>query len=122
MYKDYVGEASKRQLLHLRDYLLKETLSHVERHQEERCVGIAPTALTETQMLELMGYRMRLRDIEKHPQFPRYSSLPPVPAFCDIGTPLSHDRFERSVYQTAFSNLSDDVNAERQAARGVQSA
>jgi len=73
------SEAAKN-LFAQRDVALEKTRTHMERHQDERYVGLAQTALTETQIFELVGYRQHLRDIGKLPGFPDVE-LPVAPAF-----------------------------------------
>lgn len=60
--------------------LLEATRPYVERHHDERYVGLVQTTLTESQMHELIGYRMQLRDLEKAPGFPNVG-LPVAPPF-----------------------------------------
>lgn len=72
---------TKESILAQRDALLEATRRHVDRHYAEKYVGLVSTTLTETQMHELLGYQLRLHDIEKHPDFPSVT-LPAPPSFC----------------------------------------
>lgn len=70
--------------LEARDAALEKTRPYVERHHDERYVGLVQTTLTESQMHELIGYRMQLRDLEKLPGFPNVE-MPVAPLFVPHG-------------------------------------
>lgn len=67
-------------ILAARDAALAATQVHIERHRDEKYVGLVDATLTETHVYELIGYRMRLRDLEKDAAFPNVS-LPIAPSF-----------------------------------------
>ncbi|MEX3982815.1 hypothetical protein AB4Y45_27965 [Paraburkholderia sp. EG287A] len=67
-------------LLAARDAALATTQLYIELHRDEKYVALANTTLTETQVHELIGYRMRLHHLEKEAGFPNIE-LPKPPRF-----------------------------------------
>ncbi|MFC5427633.1 hypothetical protein ACFPTO_02220 [Paraburkholderia denitrificans] len=62
-----------------RDAILAATAAHLDRHHEETLAG-APEqrrTLTPTQVVDLCGYRLQLRDLEKY----KADSLPAPPVW-----------------------------------------
>jgi hypothetical protein len=82
-YPQYGPNSPEFALLHRRDLCLEATRPLFERHQEELFAGIVSTALTDSQMHELVDYRLHLRAIEMHPEFPNVC-LPAAPSFCAL--------------------------------------
>ncbi len=70
-----------------RDYAIKDVLWLLERHQQEKILGV-PTTLSASEHLELLEYIQTLRDIPQQPDFP-YIDLPQKPSFL---TPQSHSQ------------------------------